>query len=186
MRQRIMIAIALACDPKMIIADEPTTALDVTIQAQILELMKQLTHRLDVALIIITHNLGVVARYANRVNVMYAGRIVESGPAAQIYHDPRHPYTMALLRSVPRLDRPRQARLDPVDGQPPDLTRLDAGCSFRPRCRFAVEACAAARPPLQRAGDGQHYAACFRSNEIAIETTRTPKQLEPASGLAAS
>jgi len=184
MRQRIMIAIALACDPKMIIADEPTTALDVTIQAQILELMKQLTHRLDVALIIITHNLGVVARYANRVNVMYAGRIVESGPAAEIYHDPRHPYTMALLRSVPRLDRPRQARLDPVDGQPPDLTRLDAGCSFRPRCRFAVEACAASPPPLQRAGDLQHYAACFRSNEIAIETARAPKQLEDAGGLA--
>ena len=127
MRQRIMIAIALACDPKLIIADEPTTALDVTIQAQILELMKELTRRLDVALIIITHNLGVVARYANRVNVMYAGRIVESGPAAAIYHDPRHPYTIALLRSVPRLDRPRQARLDPVEGQPPDLTRLDAG-----------------------------------------------------------
>ena len=186
MRQRIMIAIALACDPKMVIADEPTTALDVTIQAQILELMKQLTHRLDVALIIITHNLGVVARYANRVNVMYAGRIVESGPAAQIYHDPRHPYTMALLRSVPRLDRPRQARLDPVDGQPPDLTRLDAGCSFRPRCRFAVEACARSRPSLQRAGDEQHYAACFRSNEIAIENTRAPKQFEPAGGVAAS
>jgi oligopeptide/dipeptide ABC transporter ATP-binding protein len=186
MRQRIMIAIALACDPKMIIADEPTTALDVTIQAQILELMKQLTHRLDVALIIITHNLGVVARYANRVNVMYAGRIVESGPAAQIYHDPRHPYTMALLRSVPRLDRPRQARLDPVEGQPPDLTRLDAGCSFRPRCRFAVETCAVSRPPLQRAGEGQHYAACFRSNEISIETTRAPRQFEPAGGLATS
>jgi len=118
MRQRIMIAIAIACDPKMIIADEPTTALDVTIQAQILELMKELTRRLNVALIIITHNLGVVARYANRVNVMYAGRIVESGPAAEIYHDPRHPYTIALLRSVPRLDRPRQARLDPVEGQP--------------------------------------------------------------------
>ena len=168
MRQRVMIAIALACDPKMIIADEPTTALDVTIQAQILELMKQLTHRLDVALIIITHNLGVVARYANRVNVMYAGRIIESGPAAQIYHQPRQPYTMALLRSVPRLDRPRQARLDPVEGQPPDLTRLDAGCSFRPRCRFAVEVCAASRPPLQRAavGEGDHLAACFRSAEI--------------------
>ena len=130
MRQRIMIAIALACDPKLIIADEPTTALDVTIQAQILELMKELTRRLDVALIIITHNLGVVARYANRVNVMYAGRIVESGPAAAIYHDPRHPYTIALLRSVPRLDRPRQARLDPVEGQPPDLTRLGM-CSLR-------------------------------------------------------
>ncbi|MBV8752673.1 MAG: ABC transporter ATP-binding protein, partial [Hyphomicrobiales bacterium] len=145
MRQRVMIAIALACDPKLIIADEPTTALDVTIQAQILELMSGLTRRLGVALIIITHNLGVVARYAKGVNVMYAGRIVESGPAAAIYHEPRHPYTMALLRSVPRLDRPRRARLDPVDGQPPDLTRLDRGCAFRPRCRFAVDACAETR-----------------------------------------
>jgi oligopeptide/dipeptide ABC transporter ATP-binding protein len=186
MRQRIMIAIALACDPKLIIADEPTTALDVTIQAQILELMKELTRRLHVALIIITHNLGVVARYANRVNVMYAGRIVESGPAADIYHDPRHPYTMALLRSVPRLDRPRQARLDPVEGQPPDLTRLDAGCSFRPRCRFAVEACAAAQPPLQRAGAGVHLAACFRSSEITIETPTGMRQLQPADHVAAS
>ena len=114
--------------------------------------MKDLTRRLNVALIIITHNLGVVARYANRVNVMYAGRIVESGPAAEVYHDPRHPYTIALLRSVPRLDRPRQARLDPVEGQPPDLTRLDGGCAFRPRCRFAVAACAEARPPLEPAG----------------------------------
>jgi oligopeptide/dipeptide ABC transporter ATP-binding protein len=138
MRQRVMIAIALACDPKLIIADEPTTALDVTIQAQILELMKDLTRRLGVALIVITHNLGVVARYANRVNVMYAGRMVESGNAADIYHRPRHPYTMALLNSVPRLDRPRQARLDPVEGQPPDLTRLGACCAFRPRCRFAT------------------------------------------------
>ena len=186
MRQRIMIAIALACDPKLIIADEPTTALDVTIQAQILELMKQLTHRLDVALIIITHNLGVVARYANRVNVMYAGRIVESGPASQIYHDPRHPYTMALLRSVPRLDRPRQARLDPVEGQPPDLTRLDAGCSFRPRCRFAVEACAVSRPPLQRAGEAAHLAACFRSGEIVAGAGQQTRQLVSASGAAAS
>ena len=167
MRQRIMIAIALACDPKLIIADEPTTALDVTIQAQILELMHGLTRRLGVALIIITHNLGVVARYANRVNVMYAGRIVESGTARAIYHDPRHPYTMALLRSVPRLDRPRQARLDPVEGQPPDLTRLDAGCSFRSRCRFAVEGCAAARPPLAPAGEAGHLSACFRSHELA-------------------
>ena len=186
MRQRIMIAIALACDPKLIIADEPTTALDVTIQAQILELMKELTRRLHVALIIITHNLGVVARYANRVNVMYAGRIVESGPAADIYHEPRHPYTMALLRSVPRLDRPRQARLDPVEGQPPALTRLDAGCSFRPRCRFAIEACAVARPPLQRAADRPHFAACFRSNEIAIEMVAAERQLQPADGVAAS
>ena len=148
MRQRVMIAVALACSPKLIIADEPTTALDVTIQAQILELMKSLTRKLGVAQIIITHNLGVVARYASRVNVMYAGRIVEAGSAEAIYHNPRHPYTMALLKSVPRLDQPRRARLDPVDGQPPDLTRLDGGCSFRPRCRFAVEQCAAARPPL--------------------------------------
>src|ERR1700730_8738699 len=127
MRRRIMIATALACAPKLIIADEPTTALDVTIQAQILELMQQLTRRLGVALIIITHNLGVVARYAQRVNVMYAGRIVESGSAATLYHNPRHPYTLALLRSVPRLARPRQSRLDPIDGAPPDLTRLDLG-----------------------------------------------------------
>jgi oligopeptide/dipeptide ABC transporter ATP-binding protein len=163
MRQRVMIAIALACDPKLIIADEPTTALDVTIQAQILELMKALTRDRGIALIIITHNLGVVARYADRVNVMYAGRIVESGPAAEIYHDPRHPYTIALLRSVPRLDRPRQARLDPVEGQPPDLTRLDAGCAFRPRCRLADETCAASRPSLTPVGGADHFAACFKA-----------------------
>ena len=163
MRQRVMIAIALACDPKLIIADEPTTALDVTIQAQILELMKALTRDRGIALIIITHNLGVVARYADRVNVMYAGRIVESGPAAEIYHDPRHPYTIALLRSVPRLDRPRQARLDPVEGQPPDLTRLDAGCAFRPRCRLADDGCAVARPALIQVGAAGHSAACFKA-----------------------
>jgi oligopeptide/dipeptide ABC transporter ATP-binding protein len=168
MRQRIMIAIALACDPKMIIADEPTTALDVTIQAQILELMQKLTQRLGVALIIITHNLGVVARYAQRVNVMYAGRIVESGTAAAVYHNPRHPYTIALLRSVPRLDRPRQARLDPIEGQPPDLTRLDRGCSFRPRCRFAIAKCAEARPPLAPAGAPGQLSACFRSHELDV------------------
>lgn len=166
MRQRIMIAIALTCEPRLIIADEPTTALDVTIQAQILELMGELTRRLNVALIIITHNLGVVARYAKRVNVMYAGRLVESGSAIEVYHDPRHPYTMALLRSVPRLDRPRQARLDPVDGQPPDLTRLDGGCAFRPRCRFAVEACGESRPSLEATGAAGHLSACFRRDEL--------------------
>jgi oligopeptide/dipeptide ABC transporter ATP-binding protein len=166
MRQRVMIAIALACSPKLIIADEPTTALDVTIQAQILELMKQLSLKLNVALIVITHNLGVVARYASRVNVMYAGRIVEAGSAEAIYHDPRHPYTIALLKSVPRLDRPRRARLDPVDGQPPDLTRLDGGCAFRPRCRFAVERCSKAHPPLVAAGEPGHSVACFRCAEM--------------------
>jgi len=167
MRQRVMIAIALACNPRLIIADEPTTALDVTIQAQILELMKSLTLKLGVAQIVITHNLGVVARYASRVNVMYAGRIIEAGSAEAIYHDPRHPYTMALLRSVPRLDQPRRARLDPVEGQPPDLTRLDGGCAFRPRCRFAVARCAEAQPPLVPAGEGDHLSACFRSAELA-------------------
>ena len=165
MRQRVMIAVALACNPKLIIADEPTTALDVTIQAQILELMKSLTRKLGVAQIIITHNLGVVARYAARVNVMYAGRIVESGNAEAIYHNPRHPYTIALLKSVPRLDRPRQARLDPVEGQPPDLTKLDAGCAFRPRCRFAVAQCAEARPALRPTVEGGHMVACFRDAE---------------------
>jgi oligopeptide/dipeptide ABC transporter ATP-binding protein len=169
MRQRVMIAIAVACNPKLIIADEPTTALDVTIQAQILELMKQLTLKLGVAQIIITHNLGVVARYAHRVNVMYAGRIVEAGDAEAIYHHPRHPYTMALLKSVPRLDRPRQGKLDPVDGQPPDLTRLDGGCSFRPRCRYAVARCAESQPPLMPADRAGHLSACFRSAELAVE-----------------
>jgi len=168
MRQRVMIAIALACGPKLIIADEPTTALDVTIQAQILELMKSLTQKLGVAQIIITHNLGVVARYASRVNVMYAGRIVEAGSAEAIYHDPRHPYTVALLKSVPRLDQPRRARLDPVDGQPPDLTRLDGGCAFRPRCRFAVARCAESIPPLVETGGAGHMAACFRSDELGV------------------
>ena len=165
MRQRVMIALALSCEPKLIIADEPTTALDVTIQAQILELMKDLTKRLGASLIVITHNLGVVARYADRVNVMYAGRIIESGSARQIYHHPRHPYTLGLLASVPRLDQPRGTRLVPIEGQPPDLTRLDGGCSFRPRCRFVEPACAEARPPLVRVesvGSG-HDAACFRS-----------------------
>ena len=131
MRQRMMIAMALACEPALVLADEPTTALDVTIQAQILELMKSLSRRLGVAMLIITHNLGVVARYADRVNVMYAGRIVEQGTARELYAHPRHPYTLGLLRSVPRLDAPRRARLDPIEGQPPDLSRLPAGLRVR-------------------------------------------------------
>jgi oligopeptide/dipeptide ABC transporter ATP-binding protein len=166
MRQRVMIAMALCCEPKLIIADEPTTALDVTIQAQILELMKDLTRRLGVALIIITHNLGIVARYADRVNVMYAGKIIESGTAHDIYHQPRHPYTLALLRSVPRMDQPRKAKLDPVEGQPPDLMRLDAGCAFRPRCRFAVARCADAAPVLETVAGG-HLSACWEKGRLA-------------------
>jgi oligopeptide/dipeptide ABC transporter ATP-binding protein len=165
MRQRVMIAIALSCEPKLIIADEPTTALDVTIQAQILELMKDLTKRLGVALVVITHNLGVVARYADRVNVMYAGKIIEMGSAQQIYHQPHHPYTLGLLASVPRMDQPRGTRLIPIDGQPPDLTRLDGGCAFRPRCRFAVDRCAQEFPPLENIDSG-HVSACWRVKEI--------------------
>lgn len=167
MRQRVMIAMSLACEPKLIIADEPTTALDVTIQAQILELMKNLTRELGVAMIIITHNLGVVARYADRVNVMYAGRIVESGTAEEIYHNPKHPYTLALLRSVPRMDQPRGAKLEPVDGQPPDLTKLDGGCAFRPRCRFAVDGCAKAQPVLEEVAPG-HISACFEKDNVGL------------------
>jgi len=165
MRQRVMIAMALSCEPKLIIADEPTTALDVTIQAQILELMKNLTRDLGVAMIIITHNLGVVARYADRVNVMYAGKIIESGTAQDIYHNPKHPYTVALLKSVPRIDQPRGAKLDPVDGQPPDLARLDDGCSFRPRCRYATDECTASMPLLEHV-DGIHHSACFHKHEL--------------------
>ena len=173
MRQRVMIALALSCKPRLIIADEPTTALDVTIQAQILELMKDLTRQLGVALIIITHNLGVVARYADRVYVMYAGRIVESGTAADIYHRPVHPYTLGLLGSVPRMDRPRGNRLIPIEGQPPDLTREIQGCAYRPRCSYAVDRCAKEAPQVEAVAPG-HASACF-------EKARLERVLEKAS-----
>jgi oligopeptide/dipeptide ABC transporter ATP-binding protein len=168
MRQRMMIAMALACNPSLILADEPTTALDVTIQAQILELMRDLSRRLGVAMLIITHNLGVVARYADRVNVMYAGRIIERATAAELYANPRHPYTLGLLRSVPRLDEPRRARLAPIEGQPPDLTRLPHGCAFAPRCAFRVERCDAA-PPLEPVRHADHLAACWVAVNLAKE-----------------
>jgi oligopeptide/dipeptide ABC transporter ATP-binding protein len=165
MRQRMMIAMALACNPSLILADEPTTALDVTIQAQILELMRDLSRRLGVAMLIITHNLGVVARYADRVNVMYAGRIIESASAAELYANPRHPYTLGLLRSVPRLDEPRRARLQPIDGQPPDLTALRPGCSFLPRCAYRVDRCSSAVPPLDAVAPG-HASACWEAARL--------------------
>jgi oligopeptide/dipeptide ABC transporter ATP-binding protein len=168
MRQRMMIAMALACNPSLILADEPTTALDVTIQAQILELMRDLARRLGVAMLIITHNLGVVARYADRVNVMYAGRIIERASAAELYAAPRHPYTLGLLRSVPRLDEPRRARLAPIEGQPPDMTRLPAGCSFAPRCAFRVERCAEMVPPLEIVSPA-HLSACWEAARLAKE-----------------
>mgnify|MGYP001596620465 CR=1 FL=1 len=136
MRQRVMIAMALICNPNLILADEPTTALDVTIQAQILALMKELSRRYGAAMILITHNLGVVARYADRVNVMYAGRIIEQGTAREIYGNPKHPYTLGLLNSVPRLDEDVKRKLEPIEGQPPDLGADQPGCRFLPRCRF--------------------------------------------------
>jgi peptide/nickel transport system ATP-binding protein len=165
MRQRVMIAIGLACNPKLVIADEPTTALDVTIQAQILELMKDLSRRLNIALIIITHNLGVVARYADRVIVMYAARMVEQGAAEAVFHRPRHPYSMGLLRSVPRLDRPRGTKLETIEGLVPNLANAPPGCRFAPRCPFRIAICE--QEPALLPTDTGGVSRCHRHREIA-------------------
>lgn len=162
MRQRAVIAMGLGCNPKLIIADEPTTALDVTTQAQLLELMKNLTRQYGTALIIITHNLGIVARYADRINVMYAGRIIEKGTAMDIFKDPRHPYTEGLMASVPRLDLDTKKKLVPIEGQPPDLLHIPAGCSFHPRCNYAFDRCRTEIPELIEISD-KHEAACWRN-----------------------
>jgi peptide/nickel transport system ATP-binding protein len=176
MRQRVMIAIGLSCNPKLLIADEPTTALDVTIQAQILELMKDLSRRLGVAVVLITHNLGIVARYADRVNVMYAARLAESGTAERVFSRPLHPYARGLLSAVPRLDRGRSAKLATIEGAPPNLLAPPEGCRFRPRCRFAVDKCHQV-PPLAAAEPG-HLVACHRVQEI--------EALDPMSARAAA
>jgi oligopeptide transport system ATP-binding protein len=160
MRQRAMIAMGLGCNPRLIIADEPTTALDVTVQAQLLELLKNLTRDFSMALIIITHNLGVVARYANRVNVMYAGKIVEKGTAHDIYEDSRHPYTLGLMASVPQLDQDVKKKLVPIQGQPPNLANVPDGCAFHPRCDYAVERCRKETPQLVSVGE-THERACW-------------------------
>ena len=165
MSQRVMVAMAISCNPRLIIADEPTTALDVTIQAQILELMQSLSRDLGMSLIIITHNLGVIARYATRVLVMYAGKIIEMGSSREIYHNPRHPYTLGLLNSVPRLDEPTGFKLDPIEGMPPDLINLPVGCSFAPRCRYAIDKCTNETPALMNAGEA-HESACWRWAEL--------------------
>jgi peptide/nickel transport system ATP-binding protein len=165
MRQRVMIAIGLACNPKLIIADEPTTALDVTIQAQILELMKDLSRKLNIALIVITHNLGVVARYADRVIVMYAANLVEENEADQVFHRPRHPYSMGLLRSVPRLDRPRGAKLETIEGLPPNAAAPPPGCRFAPRCPYRIAICEQ-DPPLYKTDTGG-LSRCHRHADIA-------------------
>jgi len=166
MRQRVMIAIALSCNPRLVIADEPTTALDVTIQAQILKLMKDLSRDLGIAMVIITHNLGIVARYANRVNVMYAARLAEQGSAADVFARPLHPYTAGLLRSVPRLDQPRGLKLETIEGLPPNLLDPQPGCRFAPRCPAQQPACVAAPPPLAQV-EPHRYSACIRAREMA-------------------
>jgi oligopeptide/dipeptide ABC transporter ATP-binding protein len=172
MQQRIMMAMALSCNPDLIIADEPTTSVDVTVQAQLLELIDNLRSQFGTAVILITHNLGIVARYVDRVNVMYAGRLVESGPTDAIYNEPRHPYTMGLIGSVPRLDLPRKRKLYVIDGLPPHLARLPRGCSFSPRCQYAIDKCREARPELEQIGEN-HFSACFRSEEKDIFTRST-------------
>ena len=175
MRQRVMIAMALSCNPRLIIADEPTTALDVTIQAQILELMQSLSDQFGTALVIITHNLGVVARYATRVIVMYAGKIIEESSAREVYANPKHPYTLGLLRSVPRLDEERRSKLEPIEGLPPLLVDLPVGCSFAPRCRFAIDRCFQETPQLRTIEEG-HISACHRAEEmveLAAATARS-------------
>ncbi|MEZ4415510.1 MAG: ABC transporter ATP-binding protein [Gemmatimonadota bacterium] len=164
-RQRIGIAMALSCDPVLLIADEPTTALDVTIQAQIVELVQRLQDELGTAILWITHDLALVAGFADVVAVMYAGTLVEQAPAARLYTSPRHPYTVGLLRSLPRIDAPPERRLPSIEGAPPDLTELSPGCPFAPRCSLAVERCRAEHPPLQTVAEN-HTAACWRWEEV--------------------
>ena len=160
MRQRVMIAMALSCNPKLLIADEPTTAVDVTTQAQLLEILKNMVTVFSTSLLIVTHNLGVVARYAQRIYVMYAGRIAESGTAKDIFNNPCHPYTIGLLKSVPRLDEPKGRKLVPIDGLPPPLNRMPAYCAFWARCHYRRGVCKERPWPELRHIDGLHYAAC--------------------------
>jgi peptide/nickel transport system ATP-binding protein len=161
MRQRVMIAMALACNPRLLIADEPTTALDVTIQAQILELMRALRSELGTAIILITHDLGVIAELADDVIVMYAGQVVERCASAALFSEPQHPYTIGLLGSIPRLDL-EQRRLSAIEGTLPDAAAMPAGCRFHARCPFAIEKCFSTPPPLMEIRKG-HFAACWRA-----------------------
>ncbi|MBN1874224.1 MAG: ABC transporter ATP-binding protein [Anaerolineae bacterium] len=165
MRQRAMIAMGLSCNPSILIADEPTTALDVTIQAQIVDLVKRLQHKLGMTVIWITHDLGVIAGMAERVNVMYAGSIIETGPVKSIYGNPHHPYTVGLLGSLPRPNSPMGARLFSIPGEPPDLIGLPQGCPFIPRCNYKVEHCHYETPQLEEVGPN-HWAACWENDKV--------------------
>jgi oligopeptide transport system ATP-binding protein len=171
MRQRAMIAIALACKPKLLIADEPTTALDVTIQAQILDLMKELKNKLDTSIILITHDLGVVADMAERIIVMYAGMVVESGTVDEIFYNPKHPYTWGLLKSVPRLDAENKEELIPIIGTPPDLFAPPAGCAFAARCAYAMEVCLTHQPE-ETVGENGHRVSCWLQHPLAEKVER--------------
>lgn len=170
MRQRVMIAMALACEPKLLIADEPTTALDVTIQAQILELMKDLKEKINTSIILITHDLGVVADVCNRINVMYGGVLAETGTTRDIFYMPKHPYTWGLLKSVPNPKNIVKERLIPIDGTPPDLLKPPVGCPFAPRCDYAMKVCLTERPPMFEVGEG-HKAACWLNHPDAPKVT---------------
>jgi oligopeptide/dipeptide ABC transporter ATP-binding protein len=173
MRQRAMIAMALSCEPSLLIADEPTTALDVTIQAQILDLLRRLRTELGMAVLIITHDLGVVAGFADRLAVMYAGRLVELGPTETLLADPAHPYTVGLLRSLPRLDRPRQAALTPIEGSPPDLASALEGCPFAPRCGWRLTRCWTDAPALEIAGGERLADATLAGHRVACHNQPT-------------
>lgn len=164
MRQRIMIAMALACQPKLLIADEPTTALDVTIQAQILELMNDLKNRLNTSIMLITHDLGVIAEMADHVIVMYSGKVVEDAPVLELFNNPKHPYTIGLMRSIPSLVQEGE-RLETIPGMVPNPLYLPKGCYFHPRCKFAIEECKHVQPELREIGPG-HKAACIRAEEV--------------------
>ena len=169
MQQRAMIAMAMSCDPELLIADEPTTALDVTVQAQVLEQLNQLRRRSNTALIIITHNLGVVARYADTVKIMYGGKIVESGTPYDIFENPQHPYTIGLVRAVPRLDLPRSHGLHTIPGDPPDMSAIpEQSCAFAARCPYASDECRTRRPPLETVAEG-HACACFHRDQTKAE-----------------